>query len=97
VKIPSDFVGPIRHKNGNGSTTFSDAVRKHLVTTSIQNGLGCSFVGDFASSGYGDGEGWTGDDIELESKNGSIKVYFVDEESKSEPGLFSKLGSLFGM
>ncbi len=71
--------------------SFSQDVHSHLLLFSRTDGTGKGFIGDWASSGYGDlveangEEGkarWPGDELVLMSDHGNVKVVFSDEEPK---------------
>lgn len=53
-----------------------------------------SFIGDFDAAIQNAGE-WAGDMLSLESRNGSVKVYFDDElddlQRQKSPSFFGKL------
>jgi hypothetical protein len=91
LRIPRDFIGLIRHRNGDGSTIFSPAILPHVVTFHSHKKDRLSFIGDFTSSGYGDGADWKGDEIDVESKDGHIKLYFIDEPQVPRQGFFDRL------
>ena len=77
VAIPSDFQGPVTFRKGHGGIKFSDAIQKRMTQFGTM-----WFIGDFESSGYGEGnvDEWAGDELILETMNGSTKVEFQEEE-----------------
>ena len=89
VQIPRSFRGPIRIKNNNGSTRFSAEVQAHLTIFSELDHMHRSFLGDFNPSMFDIGAPWVGDELSIESKNGSVNVSF-DDESRNK-SFFSKL------
>jgi hypothetical protein len=97
VRIPRNFIGPITFKNGNGSTSFSPAIEAHLTVFSQEKKISKAFLGDWATAGYGEAESseWEGDELEVESKNGSIRVSYVDEEEVTS-GPLGWIAKLFG-
>ncbi|KAG8906756.1 hypothetical protein FRB99_006247 [Tulasnella sp. 403] len=86
VYIPRDFQGPVAFRNGNGKTTFSEAIKPHLTPFGRDRDTGKVFIGDWETSGYGDEtadhNAWPGDELDLVSHNGNIKVYYSDEPIK---------------
>ena len=55
-----------------------------------------TFLGDFAGSSFGkEGEVWKNDEVNAETKNGSVKIWFVDEDVSllggGEKGFWKKL------
>ncbi|PPR05493.1 hypothetical protein CVT26_009060 [Gymnopilus dilepis] len=79
VYIPRSFRGIINIKTKNGSPRYSEAVRNLIVPISDIHGVHRSFMGQFDPSQWeGDSE-WLGDELNAESWNGSVKVFFEDE------------------
>jgi len=79
VQLPRSFRGPIRIKNNNGSTRFSAAMQAHLTIFSELDHMHRSFLGNFNPSHFEIGTPWEGDELSIESKNGSVNVSFDDE------------------
>ena len=92
VQLPRSFRGPIRIKTVNGSTRFSAAMQAHLTIFSELDHVQRSFLGHFNPSQWDIGKPWEGDELSIESKNGSVNVSF-DDEMRSQSFL-SKLLSL---
>lgn len=64
---------------------FSDGVGASTVLFRQDWKNGLAFIGDFASSGYGnETEGgqikWDGDELDLSTWNSDIRVFYSDEE-----------------
>jgi hypothetical protein len=104
IRIPRDFVGIIRHKSLWASTVnFSPSVHAQVVSFSSVKGESRSFLGDISTAGYIDGTQWEGDELDLKSNHGTVKIWFVDEvdlsKPRSLPGLASQsmLKTLFGV
>jgi hypothetical protein len=75
----------------NGSLSFSEAVSADLTFFRGFSKTRRGFVGDF--SGWTEGEdGWKGDEAILETKNGSVKVYYDDEVIESLEFIKPKVG-----
>jgi len=89
VQLPRSFRGPIRIKNNNGNTRFSAEMQAHLTIFSELDHMQRSFLGDFNPSMFDIGAPWEGDELSIESKNGSVNVSF-DDESRNQ-SFFSKL------
>ena len=79
VQLPRSFRGPIRIKTINGSTQFSAAMQSHLTVFSELDHVQRSFLGHFNPSQWDIGTPWEGDELSIESKNGSVHVSFDDE------------------
>ena len=79
VQLPRSFRGPIRIRTINGSTHFSAAMQAHLKTFSELDHVQRSFLGHFNPSQWDIGSPWEGDELSIESKNGSVKVSYDDE------------------
>ncbi|KIO21614.1 hypothetical protein M407DRAFT_28822 [Tulasnella calospora MUT 4182] len=95
VYIPRDFIGPITSSTDNGGLDLSDAVKPNYYPFSEDRKAVKGFIGDWTSSGYGDilqsGAEWTGDELVVGSKNGRVKVYYIDELNAVGGGFFSSL------
>ena len=83
VQLPRSFRGPIRIKTINGTTRFSAAVQAHLTIFSELDYIQRSFLGDFNPSQWDIGSPWVGDELSIESKNGSVDISFDDESQGS--------------
>ncbi|KIO31843.1 hypothetical protein M407DRAFT_241608 [Tulasnella calospora MUT 4182] len=87
VRIPRDFSGPITFTSETGQTVFSSEVHQAFTPFSRVASVGKGFIGDFASSGYGnqtDGDDhkeprWDGDELIVQSDHGKIKIFYADE------------------
>ena len=87
VQLPRSFRGPIRIKNDNGTTRFSAGMQAHLTIFSGLDHMFRSFLGDFNPSMLDIGAPWVGDELSIESKNGSVNVSF-DDESRNQSDSF---------
>ncbi|KZT36728.1 hypothetical protein SISSUDRAFT_1049464 [Sistotremastrum suecicum HHB10207 ss-3] len=75
IYIPRNFRGSISMHVVDGEGTFSSAVSDHLTFISRQPSRSVHFLGDFP----GFNRPWDGDDVEVEVRNGNIKISYVDE------------------
>ncbi|KAG8975239.1 hypothetical protein FRC05_006182 [Tulasnella sp. 425] len=94
VYLPRSFVGPVTSSTGNGRLDLSDAVKQNFTLFSdLDRRATKGFIGDWSSSGYGEvtqaGAEWMGDEIIAGTKNGSVKVRYIDEFNASGGGFFS--------
>jgi len=94
IHLPRSFRGPVIVRTRNGSVRFSDALSADLTTFNEVNQTRRCFVGDF-SDWTDQPEGWIGDEIEVESSNGSIKMQYDAEPSGWDVGSKGKGKGLF--
>jgi hypothetical protein len=94
IHLPRSFHGLLVIKTWNGSAKFSTEASTELTTFSDINKTRRSFIGDFSE--WSDDEPWTGDEIAVETRNGSVKVQFDNEvhDTAKSKGFF---GRLFGL
>jgi hypothetical protein len=95
IYLPRNFEGPITLSTKHGSIKRSTAVLDHSTLFFESGGVQRGFVGDHTAWGT-DPENWRGDEALLESKNGTVRVWFVDEgdysaSASSGKSFFSKL------
>ncbi|KAJ7245647.1 hypothetical protein B0H12DRAFT_1127470 [Mycena haematopus] len=98
LHVPRSFCGPVTIRTGWGSIRFSDSLSADLTTFNEVNKTRRCFIGDF-SDWAEQPEGWIGDEIDLETSNGSIKLQYDIESNVSNvgsprgkgKGLFAKL------
>ncbi|KAJ7048232.1 hypothetical protein C8F01DRAFT_1380633 [Mycena amicta] len=81
LTLPRTFCGPLTIRLGYGRMHLSPALS---AATTIFNesskGVSRSFVGDFAESGWADAPGeWTGDEAQVGSDYGNVRIEFEDE------------------
>ncbi|PPQ94403.1 hypothetical protein CVT25_002491 [Psilocybe cyanescens] len=96
IYVPRSFQGPVSVKLRNGNLRFSETVKASVTQFSEMNGMQRSFIGDFDANAIQNAGEWAGDTLSLESRNGSVKVYFddeVDEPTRLKSQSF--LGRLF--
>ncbi|KAF8189458.1 hypothetical protein K438DRAFT_1832622 [Mycena galopus ATCC 62051] len=86
IHLPRSFRGPVTVSTRNGAIRFSDALSAELTTFNEVNKTRRCFIGDY-SDWTDQPEGWMGDELNLETMNGGIKVQY-DAKGK---GLFAKL------
>ncbi|KAJ6517460.1 hypothetical protein C8R47DRAFT_1063145 [Mycena vitilis] len=82
LQIPRSFRGPVIVRTRKGTVRVSDALAAHFTTFSEVNHTHRCFIGDF-SDWIVDSEAWTGDEIEVESTHGKLKL-------QDEPEMKSK-------
>ena len=88
VFIPRDFQGPLSLVNGNGTSKLSDEVTARTTSFSDVRQEKKCFVGDLSTWKEKD---WQGDEIRLESRNGAIKVFYIDEVQPAGTSFWSRL------
>ncbi|KAJ7624301.1 hypothetical protein DFH06DRAFT_1059151 [Mycena polygramma] len=82
LQIPRSFRGPVTVRTRKGTVRVSDALATDLTTFNEVNDTRRCFIGDF-SDWIADPEAWTGDEIEVESTHGKLKLqYEPDRKSK---------------
>ncbi|KAG8975240.1 hypothetical protein FRC05_006183 [Tulasnella sp. 425] len=83
VYLPRDFTGPVTSSTDNGGLDLSNAIKQNYTPFSEDKKVAKGFIGDWSSSGYGEamqaGAEWTGDEVVAGSKNGRVKLYYIDE------------------
>ena len=73
-------------------------MQPHLTIFSELDHVQRSFLGDFNPSQWDLGTPWDGDELSIESKNGSVNISFDDEsQGSSGQSFFSKLLTEFSM
>ncbi|KAJ2912970.1 hypothetical protein MD484_g7433, partial [Candolleomyces efflorescens] len=93
VKIPRSFRGMIVSQSWCGSTKLSDQVRAQVAYERDESRIKRLFIGELDEADFSESS-WSGDDLNAETRNGSIYVRYEDEPE--EPGFWSKLwGALF--
>lgn len=97
VYLPRDFIGTLTSSTNNGRLDLSEGIKRNYNVFSDDQRAAKGFIGDWSSSGYGDavqmGAAWTGDELVVGSRNGAVKVSYVDEFNSAGGGGF--FGSLF--
>ncbi|KAF8590729.1 hypothetical protein K439DRAFT_1627469 [Ramaria rubella] len=94
VRLPPTFEGSISTNLEWGKLVFSTAIQARLTTFSENGSEGRFFVGDYAGSGYENEETWLGDHLRAQTRNGRVRISFLDEPNVTEArGGF--LGRLF--
>ncbi|KZT24027.1 hypothetical protein NEOLEDRAFT_1135533 [Neolentinus lepideus HHB14362 ss-1] len=80
VHVPRSYSGPLVASTNMGSITFSRELTPHVTVFSDVSGKRHCYVGTEEDSGWrGDIEKWEGNDVNLSSNMGSIRVSYVDE------------------
>lgn len=78
--VPRSFRGPINVLVGNGSVRFSDAMKPLVTLFSDIDGMQKSFLGDFDADSIQSAGEWAGDTLSAEARNGSVRIFFDDED-----------------
>ncbi|KAJ7048230.1 hypothetical protein C8F01DRAFT_1006043 [Mycena amicta] len=80
LSLPRVFRGPLTIRIGDGRMRLSRALSAATTIFSESKGISRCFVGDFAESGWADAPGeWTGDEAEVSSDDGNVRIEFDDE------------------
>jgi DUF4097 and DUF4098 domain-containing protein YvlB len=95
IHVPRSFRGPVTIRTRNGSVRFSDALSVDLVTFNEVNNTRRYFIGDLSDLTE-QPEGWFGDEINLESSNGGIKLQYDAEPILLDTGSKGKGKGIFG-
>ncbi|EGO03348.1 hypothetical protein SERLA73DRAFT_174804 [Serpula lacrymans var. lacrymans S7.3] len=88
ICLPQAFQGPMSLTTKNGSISLSNPLLEASTALAQIDSTRRYFVGDLSAIRD---EEWNGDELKAESKDGSIKVKFVDEVTVRKPGLFSRM------
>jgi len=97
VHLPRSFCGPLRIKIMNGTVHFSPAIQSHLTVFSEMDRVQRSFLSHFNSSQWDIGAPWEGDELSIESRNGSVKVFFDDEHVEASFSLLGHFSRFFSL
>ncbi|KAG6864150.1 hypothetical protein C0991_012005 [Blastosporella zonata] len=93
IYVPRSFNGLVSVTRWNGSSKFSASVGTNVTAFSDIDKTYKCFIGDYSS--IVDGEEWKGDEVVVEARNGSVKLYYVDElfneNGERKVGFFGKL------
>jgi len=84
VSAPTSFVGPLTLHTKTAWTRFYPQLLRNLTTFSDAEGNTKCFVGDFPSSGFGDGP-WLGSSMDITCENGRVKLFYEDEMNQTDP------------
>ncbi|KAF7289716.1 hypothetical protein MIND_01344800 [Mycena indigotica] len=85
LALPRSFTGPLTIRLADGRKRFSPAFSAATTVFSESHGVSRCFVGDFANSGWADAPGdWTGDEAEVVSDDGGLRIEFDDEKREKE-------------
>ncbi|KAJ3745607.1 hypothetical protein DFH05DRAFT_1488698 [Lentinula detonsa] len=94
VKIPRSFRGPVTGTTIHGRITMSDDVSAQAMVFSEVHGVKRIFIGDMSTRNEEND-----DSVILETKHGSVRIYYEDEDStppvvKSVKGFWSRIVGL---
>ncbi|KAG5641917.1 hypothetical protein DXG03_003963 [Asterophora parasitica] len=89
IHLPRSFHGLLVLKTWNGSVKFSPESLEPLTTFSDVDKTRRCFIGDYSEMT----DEWQGDEVFVEARNGSVKLYYDDEAKKGErkSGFFERL------
>ncbi|KAJ6503879.1 hypothetical protein C8R45DRAFT_1209439 [Mycena sanguinolenta] len=97
LHLPRSFRGPVTIRTSNGSVRFSDSIEEDLTTFSEVKKTRRCFIGEYSDWTEQPG-GWVGDELDLETSNGTVRLQYDVElspsntvESSKGKGLFAKL------
>jgi hypothetical protein len=83
--LPRSFNGPLRINQTNGRLSYSKAVGAVLTTFSEVQGAHYSFLGPLDPSNLDLDANWEGDELQVESRNANVSIYFDDEADQWSP------------
>jgi len=92
VGVPRTFEGLLTIYAKNGAVKISDEITQRITMQNEEKATRRCFVGDISSFNDSEG-GWAGDKLDVNSHNGRVKVYFLEEvelEAPKKGGLFSR-------
>lgn len=96
VCLPRDFEGPFSIYSEHGSVKISDALLERVTASHEANNTRRMYVGDLTSFSEEEG-GNKGDELQLKTDWGKVRVRYVDEEDLSVgsvgKGLLSRMFS----
>ena len=78
VKIPRSFRGMVVSQSWCGSTKLSDQVRAQVAYERDEGRIKRLFIGELDEADFSESS-WSGDDLNAETRNGSIYVRYEDE------------------
>jgi len=93
VRLPRSFRGLLTTTAMHGSINISHGLTELLTTFSEINSTRRCFVGDL-SEWVEDEQGWKGDEVAIDTKNGKVNVLYTDEAltpSGTAKGFFSRV------
>ncbi|KAF9240444.1 hypothetical protein BU15DRAFT_87655 [Melanogaster broomeanus] len=93
VLLPQSFRGPLFLKARHGKNELSEGLLRNSTCLGTAEGTTRYFVGDFQAA---TGPRWEGDELKVETRDGKIRVRYVDEieASSSKGGFFSRVFSM---
>lgn len=104
ISVPRSFRGIVVGTTFNGNTKPSEEVAAEIQFDKEDGRTRRIFIGDFNLQDFTSGSNWEGDEVNANTKSGSIKIRYVDEMdpiapsfdashnySRSTGGLFSRL------
>lgn len=94
VLLPRSFHGPVALTSRDGSCTLSDELLCNSTPLGVADHTTRFFVGDFSAVPDSASQ-WEGYELKAETRDGRVRVKYVDEDGQSGPklGLFSRIFS----
>jgi len=92
ISLPRSFHGLIVARTLNGSIKFTPALTYQQTLFSEMSGTHKCFIGDVTGYMEKDGHEWEGDEVIVDTKNGSVKFQFDDDVAETPvKGFFAKV------
>ncbi|KIJ63813.1 hypothetical protein HYDPIDRAFT_133689 [Hydnomerulius pinastri MD-312] len=91
VLLPRSFHGPLNLKARHHGHALSDGLLRSSTSLGTADHTSRYFVGDFSAAS---GQQWKGDELRVETRDGKIKVRYIDEIEISKGGFFSRIFSM---
>ncbi|RXW22758.1 hypothetical protein EST38_g3118 [Candolleomyces aberdarensis] len=92
VSVPRSFRGIVVGTTFNGNTKPSEEIASQIQFDTEDGRTRRFFIGDFSAEDFSSGSNWAGDEVNANTKSGSIKIRFVDEidptPSTSDAGIY---------
>jgi len=93
VYLPRSFSGPVQLKTYYGEIRNSNGIVPNLNIFSEVDRVQKSFLGDFKHEEWTSDAEWEGDELLAETRNGNVKLHYMDEPSVANPGFFGRFFS----
>jgi hypothetical protein len=95
VVLPRSFKGPISATTHNGSVRLSPALRSQQTPFSDVEHTSRFFIGDITEYAPQEGKNWLGDELVIGSKNGGIRILYIDEVTVADFSMRSLFSRIF--
>ena len=94
ISIPRSFRGVIVGATFSGSVKLSDEVNAQVLYEKTDGRARRIFIGEFDQEDFAAGNEWLGDEVNADTKSGSVKIRYEDEgESSPDEGGSNKARS----